>query len=139
MVDWQHPVDQPGVSAMDRNCPVAVAARTVAAAVVVGTDCYHILGRDRLMPVGRSPVPEALIFCNRYAAWVITNSNWLRKYEIDNLPFSGFRWPVRRIHWSASGWILALLSRRVLAWLTLSILIGSTVLVASWLSRIGST
>lgn len=50
---------------MDRNCPVAVAARTVAAAVVVGTDCYHILGRDRLMPVGRSPVPEALIFLLR--------------------------------------------------------------------------
>lgn len=65
VVDWQHPVDRPGVSATDRNCPVAVADRTVAAVVVEDTDRSHTLGTDRRLPVERNPVPEVLTFLHR--------------------------------------------------------------------------
>lgn len=65
VVDWQHPVDRPGVSATDRNCPVAAADRTVAAVVAEDTDRCHTLGTDRRLPVERNPVPEVLTVLHR--------------------------------------------------------------------------
>lgn len=61
MADWQHPADQPAVSATGRNCPVAVADRTVAAAAAEDTDCWRSLGMDHQPPAERNPVPGALI------------------------------------------------------------------------------
>lgn len=51
---------------MDRNYPVAVVGRTVAAVVVEDRDCCRTLGTDRRTPAGRNPEPEVLIVLLRF-------------------------------------------------------------------------